>query len=126
RAIRSSTSSVRVAIAALLTPRNLTVGAELRGQARNAIRAVDADPGQRQQAVPRRGRPEALDRRAEEPGRAHGGEDAPVVAAGRVAEEVDGNVEAPPDPRSRARDLVPEVGGAERRQVEMVDRVGVD
>src|SRR3954465_9828761 len=107
-------------------PRNLTVGAELRGEARNAIGTVHTDPGQLQEAVPWRGWPEPLDRGAEEAGRAHSGEYALVVAARRGAEEVDRNVEAPVDPDSRSRDLVPEIGGAERRQVGMVDRMGVD
>src|SRR2546423_2922981 len=56
----------------------------------------------------------------------NGGEHAGVEAARGVAEEVDGDVEAAPDPYARAGDLVAEGGRAERRQVDVVDRVGVD
>src|SRR6185503_4745505 len=56
----------------------------------------------------------------------HGGENTRVVAAGRIAEEIDRHAEPAPDPRARACNLVSELGGAKRRQVEVVDRVGVD
>src|SRR6185436_5703934 len=105
---------------------NLTVRAEFRGQAGDAVRAVDPDPREREQAVSRRGGPEALDRRTEKPGRTDGGEDARVVAAGRITEEIDRNVETPPDPLPRAGDLVPEGRGPERGQVEVIDRVRID
>src|SRR6185436_4434092 len=105
---------------------NLTVRAEFRGQAGDAVRAVDPDPREREQAVSRRGGPEALDRRTEKPGRTDGGEDARVVAAGRITEEIDRNVETPPDPPPRAGDLVPEGRGPERGQVEVIDRVRID
>src|SRR5204862_1975921 len=76
---------------------NLTVGAELRGEPGDAVRAVDSDPRQRQQAVAGRGRPGALDRRSEEAGRTNGGEHTCVVAARGIAEEGDRNMEEAPE-----------------------------
>src|SRR5436190_10043650 len=119
RAIRSSTRAVR----ALTTT---TLSAELRGQARDAVGAGHADSRQREEAVARRGAPRAFDRRAEEACGAHGRDHARVVATGRVAEEGDRDVEDAPDPGPRPGNLVSQGGPAERRQVDVVDRMGVD
>src|SRR5262249_16621363 len=74
RAIRSSTRAVRALTAA-------TLSAELCSQARDAVRAGDADPRQREEAVARRSRPGASDGCAKEAGRLHGRDHARVVAA---------------------------------------------
>ena len=64
--------------------------------------------------------------RAQVAGRAHRRHDARVVAAGRIAEEVDGHAEEGAEFLARHRELVREALGVERAEVDVRDGMGVD
>ena len=77
---------------------------ETGGEARDPIAATDADAAELEGRSWRR---ETLDRRRgrQEPCLSHGRDDASVVPAARVAEEVDRDAEEPPELAPRACDL---------------------